>query len=184
MAYSKPRLSDAPYGTEQGEGSTLAKARDEYGSLFCWVTAEYVILKLRRGLWMEGYVNVQSESHLGIICWNLFNAGIEATRMPEGWRWVAGYTARGSKSSKNKESDSSHNVNGYWIDEHGEQIEGLVRFRVWDFEHSLSSGKDTGTVNIEGTLVTDERMKEIEEEKQTGGGRASSVGVQPGKKCT
>ncbi|TLD34069.1 hypothetical protein PspLS_01615 [Pyricularia sp. CBS 133598] len=67
---------------------TLLSCKDEYAVGFGWLTAEVYLFVPRRGAWMEGVVNLQSEGHLGVVCWNRFNASIEANRVPEGWRFI------------------------------------------------------------------------------------------------
>ncbi len=37
---------------------------------------------------MMGRVILQSEGHLGVLCWDRFNASIEARRLPRGWHFV------------------------------------------------------------------------------------------------
>ncbi|KAH8844676.1 hypothetical protein MCOR27_008371 [Pyricularia oryzae] len=67
---------------------TLLSCKDEYAVGFGWLTAEVYLFVPRRGAWMEGVVNLQSEGHLGVVCWNRFNASIEANRVPEGWKFI------------------------------------------------------------------------------------------------
>lgn len=67
---------------------TLLACKDEYAVGFGWLTAEVYLFVPRRGAWMEGVVNLQSEGHLGVVCWNRFNASIEANRVPQGWKFI------------------------------------------------------------------------------------------------
>jgi len=137
----------------------LAKAIDEYAVTFVWVTADFVLLKPERGIWMEGYVNVQSESHVGLVCWNMFNASIAKERMPIRWRWVGG--KGGSREYINGNGVGTveqveQEPQGYFVDEQRRKVEGLVRFRVMDFETLQGVAREKGFISIEGTLLEEE----------------------------
>src|SRR5438045_3032581 len=68
LSYSGPRISEQPLGEENGH--ILVKCVDEYGPGYVWVTAEFLIFKPQRMAHLEGYINLQNEGHLGIVCWN------------------------------------------------------------------------------------------------------------------
>jgi len=129
-------------------------------------------------------VQLQSEGHVGVVCWNKFNASIEAKRLPKGWKWVdlakAGKTDR-SDSDDEPAQQSGEDVldgeelqvveqmhtTGYWVNERGRKVSGKLRFRIKNFDVGLAG--DYGYLSIEGTcldddaehaLLTEERKKE------------------------
>jgi DNA-directed RNA polymerase I subunit RPA43 len=93
LAYRNVNLSERPVRPDpknlpDDHTPALLESVDEYAVGFGWLTADMDLFKPRRGAWMEGTVNLQSEGHVGVVCWNKFNASIEAKRLPAGWKWV------------------------------------------------------------------------------------------------
>ncbi|MCJ1224707.1 hypothetical protein MMC12_001352 [Toensbergia leucococca] len=175
LSYSDPRLSEDPTRSpDTSEGSRiLARSVDEYAVSYVWITADFLMFKPRRGDIIEGWINLHNEGHLGLVCWNLFNASIERKRLPKEWVWVSGgMGARGSTRLKEGGSSSGNgfgeeeeemdanefgDVEGYFEDADGKKIEGQVRFRVKDIEASPSSDRDKGFLSIEGTMLDEAR---------------------------
>ncbi|PWY78135.1 hypothetical protein BO94DRAFT_577450 [Aspergillus sclerotioniger CBS 115572] len=67
---------------------TLACTAGEYGVLYVYLTATFLVFRPQRGQILEGWVNVQSEGFLGAIVLNLFTVGIERKRLPPSWKWI------------------------------------------------------------------------------------------------
>lgn len=93
LAYRNVNLSERPVrpnpkNLPDDHTPALLQSLDEYAVGFGWLTADVDLFIPSRGAWMEGTVNLQSEGHVGVVCWNKFNASIEAKRLPSGWRWV------------------------------------------------------------------------------------------------
>lgn len=153
LSYSNPRLAEKPF---QNDGAhVMMKSTDEYAVSWTWVTAEFMLFKPTRGGWLEGYVNLQNEGHLGIVCWNLFNASIERQRLPKDWKWVG---------TEDLEGDGyAEDGVGYYVDGAGTKIEGIVKFRVKDIESSHD--RERGFLSIEGTMLEDKEENELLEEE-------------------
>lgn len=133
----------------------MMKCTDEYAVSWAWVTAEFMLFKPTRGGLLEGYVNLQNEGHLGIVCWNLFNASIERQRLPKDWKWVGAEDQEG-------EGYAEDGV-GYYVDGAGAKIDGIVKFRVKDIESSHD--RERGFLSIEGTMLEDKEENELLEEE-------------------
>ncbi|KAK3326957.1 hypothetical protein B0T19DRAFT_383529 [Cercophora scortea] len=93
LSYSNLNLSDRPVKASTVHPPTdktpaVLKSRDEYAVGFGWLTFDAHLFKPSRGKWMEGTVQLQSEGHIGVVCWDKFNASIEAKRLPRGWKWI------------------------------------------------------------------------------------------------
>ena len=182
ISYSNARLSTEP----QTEISRPAYARavDEYASSFVWLTADFLIFKPRRNSVIEGYINLQSESTIGLLCLNFFNASIERKRLPKEWKWIAGgmrapkkrklkRAARDTMSDSEKteadEDDAAEQIledtEGYFQDHAGKKIEGLLRFRVKDLDTSKSMDRETGFVSIEGTMLSEGDERQLQEQE-------------------
>ncbi|MCJ1420539.1 hypothetical protein MMC32_006896 [Xylographa parallela] len=188
FAYSNTHLSEQPRKPDRNAHvrTVLAKSIDEYAVSFVWLTADFLVFKPQRGKWIEGWVNLQSESHLGIVCWNLFNASIERKNLPITWRWVAAGSKPKSKAKlKHSRGDSSADEDneqadvvppssqavqeddGHFEDAEGKRIEGPIRFRIKDVEMSSSTDKEKSFLSIEGTLLSTEEEENIVQHEQS-----------------
>jgi len=166
LSYSNPRLSEKPFGND-GE-TTLLQNIDEYAVSWAWVTAEFLLFKPGKGKWLEGYINLQNEGHLGIVCWNLFNASIERKRLPEDWEWV-GVEDQGTEGVEGMGETYAEDGVGYYVDREGNKIDGMVKFRVREIESSHD--RERGFLSIEGTMLNEEAEADLVErelEKATG----------------
>ncbi|RAL04340.1 DNA-directed RNA polymerase I subunit RPA43 [Aspergillus ibericus CBS 121593] len=96
LAYSNASISStAPQSTSvvnaedpHPQPLTLARTAGEYGVLYVYLTATFLVFRPQRGQILEGWVNVQSEGFLGAIVLNLFSVGIERKRLPPSWKWI------------------------------------------------------------------------------------------------
>jgi DNA-directed RNA polymerase I subunit RPA43 len=174
LSYSNPRLSNTPANAPSSRDgpdaspTVLAKSIDEYAVSFIWLTVDFILLRPTPGAVIEGYVSLQNESYLGLVCWNFFNAGVDRKRIPSTWKWVPNHNANaGTKSStdwmrglRNKSDESS----GHYVDENGKKIEGKVKFTVKDFESAPSTERERGFLSIEGTLLSPEEDRAYDKE--------------------
>ena len=119
---------------------------------------------------MEGYVNLQNEGHLGLVCWNLFNASIERKRLPEDWKWVGVEDQeRGHGGGELGEAYAEDGM-GYFVDGEGKKVDGMVRFRVRDIE--TDTDREKGFVSLAGTMLdlgAERELVEIEQTRTKGG---------------
>ncbi|OKP13270.1 DNA-directed RNA polymerase I subunit RPA43 [Penicillium subrubescens] len=96
LAYSHASISATPPSSTPRNSSadpnpkplTMARSADEYGVLYVYLTATFLVFRPQRGQTLEGWVNVQSEGFLGAVLLNLFSVGIERKRLPTSWTWV------------------------------------------------------------------------------------------------
>ncbi|KAI9810234.1 MAG: hypothetical protein M1827_006368 [Pycnora praestabilis] len=166
LSYDNVQLSETPYShlnTANGSPTpALAKSIDEYAVSYIWVTAQFLLFKPQPGEWIEGWVNLQNEGHLGLVVLNLFNASIERQRLPKDWSWVATAKGKPSKRKENCNGDDSQELNTadegnegecFFEDRQGQKIEGHIRFRVKDIETWPSSEREKGFLSIEGTML-------------------------------
>ncbi|KAI1407105.1 hypothetical protein F5Y13DRAFT_175666 [Hypoxylon sp. FL1857] len=186
LAYRNPRIGEAPGKaalTEESpmEDVVLLESINEYAVTFGWLTVDVDVFRPTRGAWMEGIVNLQGEGHIGVVCWDMFNASIEAGRLPRGWRWVD-LLSKGRDKAKSKKNDREKTVEeaklptpdpfddpendttqihttGYWVDENGTRIRGGAKlyFRIKHYEVGVSG--DYGYLSIEGTMLNEEEEK-------------------------
>lgn len=157
VSYNNPRLSSGPNHASLTGAEVLGEVIDEYAATYTWMTADFLVLRPERGVELEGQVTIQSESHIGLICWNLFNATIPSTGLPKDWQWM-GPARRRKKGSA---EPSGTTATGYYTDAAGGKVEGLLKFRVVDLENLPTFGRDRSFISIHGTLRD---SAEVEEE--------------------
>ncbi|KAI4139585.1 MAG: hypothetical protein L6R39_006212 [Caloplaca ligustica] len=191
LSFHDARLSTTPHqGSVTSGEAALAQTIDEYAAAHVWLTADFLIFRPQRGNKMEGWINLQNEGNIGLVCWNFFTASIERKRLPKNWRWIPGgldvkrskKKLKGSEHSDQREADQTAvtpqpkgliDAQGYFEDGDGRRLGGLIRFTVKDMENSRSSGGDSGFFSIEGTLLDEAqerklRATEIADEKLRG----------------
>jgi DNA-directed RNA polymerase I subunit RPA43 len=160
LAYDNPRSSEKPFGTNSA-ADMLFQNIDEYAVSWTWVTAEFLVFKMESGVEIEAYVNLQNEGHLGLVCWNLFNASIERKRLPADWIWI-GVAELEAGAEDNYALDGA----GHYVDGEGNKIEGKYTFRIKDVQ--TDSDPQRGFVSIEGTMLgVDDELVLAEKERNT-----------------
>ena len=169
----------------EDDSPTTVRSRAEFGGGFGWMTADVKLFVPSRGAWMEGSVNLQTEGHIGVVCFGKFNASIEARRLPPSWKWVSNEEAEGpfEETASVFTAADEHGVvrqihsTGYWVDGTGEKVQGKVRFRIRNFDVGVS-GNST-FLSLQGTMLSkkDEKKmvvteaREARERKERKGGR-------------
>jgi DNA-directed RNA polymerase I subunit RPA43 len=165
LSYNDPRLSESPEkGAKVSKGkdskTVLGTSVDEYAVTFVWLTVDLLIFKPQRGTVLEGYVNLQNESIFGLICYNYFNAGIERSRLPKDWQWVEDDTTEENEEISRKR----RNAAGHYVNAEGNKVEGKIIFKVKDFEATAGAETGSGSINIYGTLLTENEDAKVDED--------------------
>lgn len=163
LSYNNVRLSEKPFHDDGSE--VLLNNIDEYAVSWSWVTAEYLLFKPEKGVWLEGYINLQNEGHLGLVCWNLFNASIERKRLPPDWEWRDVSQMQNADDAMAGETYAEEGA-GYYVDGAGNKIGGTIRFRVKEIESSHD--RERGFLSIEGTILSEEDELEISQTETHG----------------
>lgn len=156
----------------------LARSIDEYAASFAWITADFLIFSPKRGNYIEGWINLQNQGNLGLLCWGFFNAHIERKRLPKDWIWVScttqshitrnnerNHSINDEKSQRDEEQHRTDSVDveeGYFQDGNGKKVEGLVRFWVKDVESSRGVDRENNFVSIKGTMLGAEEEHALE----------------------
>jgi len=187
LAYRNPKLVSSPQNPNDGDEVPFAQAIDEYAAPFVWVKADFVIFRPRRGLWLDGYINLQNESYIGMVIFNLFNATIERKRLPQDWEWIEDEQDQADAEPADvdgivdyemggKRRKFTHSL-GHFEDGQGNAVDGWIRFRIWDFEPAFAEKDERHFLTIEGTLLTDEEEKALAEEERKSQQRTKSARV-------
>jgi len=189
LAYRNPKLVSNPQNLNDDDEIPLAQAIDEYAAPFVWVQADFMVFTPRRGLWLDGYINLQNESYIGMVIFNLFNATIERKRLPQDWEWIedeqdqanvepAALDGVVDYEMRGKRRKFTHSL-GHFEDGQGKVVDGWVRFRVWDFEPAFAEKDERHFLTIEGTLLTDDEEKALEERERRNSTKSTRVSVIP-----
>ncbi|EEU42868.1 uncharacterized protein NECHADRAFT_71413 [Fusarium vanettenii 77-13-4] len=167
------------------ETPTTVMSKDEAAVGFGWITADVDLFVPSRGAWMEGSVNLQTEGHIGVVCFGKFNASIEARRLPPDWKWVPNESpeAQGFEETASVITADDHGVvrqihsTGFWADGSGEKIKGKIRFRIRNFDVGTSG--ETSYLSLEGTMLDKQGEKAVvAEEAETAKMRKGKKGGQ------
>ncbi|KAH7165398.1 hypothetical protein EDB81DRAFT_865508 [Dactylonectria macrodidyma] len=142
-------------------------AKDEAAVGFGWITADVDLFVPSRGAWMEGSVNLQTEGHIGVVCFGKFNASVEARRLPPSWKWVPNESpeAQGFEETASVITSDDHGVvrqihsTGFWVDGSGERIKGKIRFRIRNFD--IGTSGETSYLSLEGTMLDKKGEKTV-----------------------
>ncbi|CAF3532446.1 hypothetical protein SNK03_007326 [Fusarium graminearum] len=154
-----------------------------------WITAEVDLFVPSRGAWMEGSVNLQTEGHIGVVCFGKFNASIEARRLPPDWKWVPNESpeAQGFEETASVITADDHGVvrqihsTGFWADGSGDKVKGKIRFRIRNFDVGTSG--EISYLSLEGTMLDRAGEKAVvAEEAETAKMRQGKKGVQRGRR--
>ncbi|KAJ6779828.1 hypothetical protein PWT90_10932 [Aphanocladium album] len=162
MNYKNVTLGDQPSragAASNDDEETTLKSQREYGVGFGWITADVDLFVPSRGAWMEGSVNLQTEGHIGVVCFGKFNASIEARRLPPSWKWVSNEDpeAEGMEETASIVAPDEHGVvhqihsTGFWVDANGDKVKGKIRFRIRNFDVGVSG--ETTYLSLEGTML-------------------------------
>lgn len=174
LDYKNVALGPAPgrgRGAAADDVPTTVVSRGAYAVGFGWITADVELFVPSRGAWMEGSVNLQTEGHIGVVCFGKFNASIEARRLPPAWKWVSDESpkAQGSEETAPVATADDHGVvrqvhsTGFWIDGDGARVTGKTRFRIRNFDAGTSG--DTSYLSLEGTMLDRDGEKRLVEEE-------------------
>lgn len=162
MNYKNVTLGDEPSrvgAASNDDEATTLKSQREYGVGFGWITADVDLFVPSRGAWMEGSINLQTEGHIGVVCFGKFNASIEARRLPPSWKWVSNEDpeAEGMEETASVVAPDEHGVvhqihsTGFWVDANGDKVKGKIRFRIRNFDVGVSG--ETTYLSLEGTML-------------------------------
>lgn len=174
LGYDNVCLNDRPTrkgaATQDNEAVKLLSV-NEFGVGFCWLIADLELFLPKRGSWMEGELILQNQGHVGVVCWDKFNASIESSRLPPKWSWVAAPEDGLADEDFNMDLDGNEDGEqvasatplGYWVDEDGNKVEGKLRFRIKNYDVGLSG--DHSFLCIEGTMLDETEENRLREKE-------------------
>lgn len=176
------RLSgqDEATGAEKEKNSQPVFAKVMYDSpfAFLWISVDFLVWKPQPKDVLEGWVNLQSPSHIALLIHDTFNATIKRDAIPTDWefipnqadeeeeedlalassvdRAVAEMEKENNEAAKNERKSLFRDPKslGHWIDGQGKKIEGKIRFSVKSFHVS------SRFVSVQGSLLAPDAVPE------------------------
>ncbi|SCU96283.1 LAMI_0F05996g1_1 [Lachancea mirantina] len=146
LGFEKVRIEDASPSELEGGAQKLVKVTPDTPFAFLWCSAKLYVWRPQVGDVVEGWIFIQSPSHIGLLIHDAFNASIRTNNMPTEWTFISNEeeneTTSDSETAKNRSM-------GHWVDENGQHVNGKLRFTV---RNIYKSGR---VVSVEGTLLTD-----------------------------
>lgn len=138
-----------------------------------WVTVDFLVWAPKKGSVLQGWVNLQSASHVGLLVENTWNVSISKEKIPAGWSYHEvreGFVPKKIQVPKEKEEEDDpaegaevegmedmeyapeHDTGG-WMNDSEEYVDGLLRFQV-------ESVKAMGHIfSMEGSLLNTEAIE-------------------------
>lgn len=170
LGHSNMRVSGQEEGNESSKQPAVAKIMYDSPFAFLWISVDFLVWKPQPTDVIEGWINLQSPSHIGLLIHDTFNATIKRDAIPIDWTFIpnqadeeeeedlaltsavdraAAEMEKGDSEIKNETKNLFQDPKslGYWLDGQGTKIEGKIRFSVKSF---IVSGR---FVSVQGSLL-------------------------------
>lgn len=145
LAYSNIKISDDNVTKDTDDNTiTVAKVTDSSPFTFLWVSVDFLIWRPQVGDTLEGYIYMQTASHIGLLVHDTFNASIKKFNIPVDWNFIPSQEDEYSEEVNDSNKFKSF---GYWADENNVKIEGKLKFTIKSIH---TTGK---VVSLDGTLI-------------------------------
>lgn len=167
LSYSNLRLlgKDEDLNVQPGE-AVMAKVMYDSPFSYLWIAVDFLVWRPQAGDKVEGWVNLQSPSHIGLLIHDTFNASIKREAIPSDWYFeplqadeeaeydenseladtVDAAAAELEKTeqavaNKTKQQFKGPKVLGHWFDANGTRVEGKLKITI-------------RSVNVNGKFIT------------------------------
>lgn len=157
LGYKDLKILDADPLNDGSSDNKLVKLTADTPFGFTWCHVDLYVWQPHVGDVIEGWIFIQSASHIGLLIHDAFNASIKKNHIPEDWTFIHNEeedTSSPSRDQNNEEEDrpKSSYVSrslGHWVDADGEHVDGKLKFIV---RNIYTTGR---VISVEGTLLTD-----------------------------
>ena len=124
---------------------------------FTWVQVDFLVWSPKKGDIVEGWVNLQSESHVGLLVLNTFNVSVPRGKIPAGWRWCEtreGFISKAEKRENHmkKAVEEIRQTEDKSIGEDEEGAEEEENAHVEEEEEDLGGWMDENGNYVDGML--------------------------------
>ncbi|AMD21067.1 HEL214Wp [Eremothecium sinecaudum] len=162
LGYENISLVDEnPFGdeTKDAEDIKLVKLTADTPFGFSWCKVDLIVWAPQVGDIVEGWIFIQSASHIGLLIHDAFNASIKKNNIPSDWTFIH---SEESATAVNDSSDTAnfkkHRSLGHWVDSNGEGLGGKLKFVI---KHVYTTGR---MVSLDGTLIGDDNVTKSQAE--------------------
>lgn len=172
LSYSSITVNKSHESTDSNdEPITLAKVTESSPFTFMWITVDLLIWRPQIGDMLEGYIYMQTASHIGLLIHDTFNASIKMRNIPQDWQFIPSQADEFAEDEEEATDGKSSKFRsyGYWADGSETKVEGKITFTVRAIH---TTGK---MLSIEGTLLSPE--SEIDAQPVFNERRSSTSGV-------
>ncbi|KIV82533.1 hypothetical protein PV11_04635 [Exophiala sideris] len=183
-------------GKVRPHAEVLAKAADEYGVCWVWLTATFLVFQPERGDELLGWTNVTSEGFVGLVSYNYFQTAVDKSRIPAEWKWIGPSRVQSSPNKKKgkkgrlrddggappaaddatrEDGDAEIETNsqthlgddsGHFADATGFKIPSTLKLRVVDTEVVPAHERNKWSLQIDGTLLDQEAEQHVLDEER------------------
>ena len=176
-------------GISQGAIEVLARAHEEFGACWVWLTATFLVFQPSPGDELHGWTNVTSEGFVGLVSYNYFQISVGKSRIPGSWSWSGATTEHKKKGKKGRlvdgarvsqeQSQGSNDVDGsqdvgdgqlsdaaHFVDEEGAKVPDTLMFTVVETEMVPAHERDKLSLQIDGSLLDAEAEDRLVEEER------------------
>lgn len=154
LGYDSLRILDADPLNSEHAPNKLIKLTPDTPFAFAWCDVNLYVWQPQVGDIIEGWIFIQSASHIGLLIYDAFNASIKKNNIPADWTFVDKQSEEEPSRDPNETSEESQGFAyrslGHWVDADGERIDGKIKFTV---KSVYTTGK---VVSVEGTLLADQ----------------------------
>lgn len=148
LSYSNIKISPDNVTTDSQDAViSIAKITNSTPFTFLWITVDLLIWRPQLGDVLEGYIYMQTASHIGLLLHDTFNASIKKYNIPTSWRFIPSQVDEFNADKEDEDNSSRFKSFGYWVDENEVKIEGKLTFTIKAIH---TTGK---VVSVEGTLI-------------------------------
>ena len=148
LGYENLEIKDASPYSDNNDDSKLVKITPDTPFGFTWCSVDLYVWQPQIGDIIEGWIFIQSPSHIGLLVHDAFNASIKKTSIPQGWTFVHNEDADNNSDSSASNPNHTRSL-GHWVDEDGQSLDGKLKFSV---RNVYTTGK---VVSLEGSLLDD-----------------------------
>lgn len=140
-------------GQTRDDPAVMAKVMYDSPIAYLWINVDLLVWKPMAGDVVEGWINLQSPSHVGLLIHDTFNASIKRDSIPSEWQFIPNEADEGAADSAPATDEdvpskgSQPRSLGYWVDGSGQRVDGKLRFTVKAF---YVTGR---VVSVQGTLL-------------------------------
>ena len=176
-------------GISQGPVEVLARAHEEFGACWVWLTATFLVFQPSPGDELHGWTNVTSEGFVGLVSYNYFQTSVGKSRIPASWTWSGATTKHKKKGKKGRltegargsqeQSQGSNDVEdsqdvddrqlgdaAHFVDEEGAKVPDTLVFTVVQTEMVPAHERDKLSLQIDGSLLDAEAEERLVEEER------------------